>query len=227
MPDVKEIIKQIQLITYGAYGASGQVAALLGEPDSDPKAVAKALENTAARLERGAVELRAICERSMPPVSTIGQKPTFPSLDIAGQVEANEFGWLHIQLNTLLPHCRYQTSDWLSDTIRRLLDEYESGGSELPFFKEAMLVIDEHCAVKGRHIFDQDNKGYKAVSNAIKGRLIPDDDQHTLALALLSTKSELDVCHITLLDMVDVADFFAYRSGDYAVPDFYGGSWGC
>ena len=88
------------------------------------------------------------------------------------------------------------------------------------------MVIDEHCAVKGRHIFDQDNKGYKAVSNAIKGRLIPDDDQHTLALALLSTKSELDVCHITLLDMVDVADFFAYRSGDYAVPDFYSGSWG-
>ena len=63
--------------------------------------------------------------------------------------------------------------------------------------------------------------------NAIKGRLIPDDDQHTLALTLLSTKSELDVCHVTLLDMVDVADFFAYRSGDYAVPDFYGGSWGC
>ena len=31
MPDVKEIIKQIQLITYGAYGASGQVAALLGK----------------------------------------------------------------------------------------------------------------------------------------------------------------------------------------------------
>ena len=52
------------------------MAALLWEPDSDPKAVAKALENTAARLERGAVELRAICERSMPPVSTIGQKPT-------------------------------------------------------------------------------------------------------------------------------------------------------
>ena len=49
--------------------------------------------------------------------------------------------WLHIQLNTLLPHCRYQTSDWLSDTIHRLLDEYESGGSKLPFFKEAMLVI--------------------------------------------------------------------------------------
>ena len=41
-----------------------------------------------------------------------------------------------------------------------------------------MLIIDEHTAMEGRHIFDQDNKGWKAVSNAIKGRLIPDDDQH-------------------------------------------------
>ena len=69
MPDVKEIIKQIQLITYGAYGASGQVAALLGEPDSDPKAVAKALENTAARLERGVVELRAIWQHFLQLIS--------------------------------------------------------------------------------------------------------------------------------------------------------------
>lgn len=54
--------------------------------------------------------------------------------------------------------------------------------------------------------------------------MIPDDDQHTLALSLLSTKSELDVCHITLLDIVDAADFFAYHSGDYAAADFYRGS---
>lgn len=225
MQNPKEAIKQIQALTYGAYQASGQVAALIGA--SRPENMADALEQTAARMEQGAVHLRALCESCLPPVPAVGQKPALSPLDAAGKVEVNEFGWLHIQLNTLLPHCRYQTSDWLSDTIRRLLDEYESGGSKLPFFKEAMLVIDEHCGIKGRHIFDQDNKGYKAVSNAIKGRLIPDDDQHTLALVLLSTKSELDVCHITLLDMVDVADFFAYRSGDYAVPDFYGGSWGC
>ena len=177
MPDVKEIIKQIQLITYGAYGASGQVAALLGEPDSDPKAVAKALENTAARLERGAVELRAICERSMPPVSTIGQKPTFPSLDIAGQVEANEFGWLHIQLNTLLPHCRFAPPLWLTDTITRLLDQYESRRGKLPLLDHALLVIEELCDVDSRQVYDEDNKGWKAVSNAIKGRLVADDDQ--------------------------------------------------
>ena len=87
-------------------------------------------------------------------------------------------------------------------------------------------MIDEFTGIQGRHIFDQDNKGYKAVSNAIKGRLIPDDDQHTLAVALLSGRSEVDVCHITLLDLSDEADFFSFHSGDYEVKHFYDGGWG-
>ena len=215
MPDVKEIIKQIQLITYGAYGASGQVAALLGEPDSDPKAVAKALENTAARLERGAVELRAICERSMPPVSTIGQKPTFPSLDIAGQVEANEFGWLHIQLNTLLPHFRFAPPLWLTDTITRLLDQYESRRGKLPLLDHALLVIEELCDVDSRQVYDEDNKGWKAVSNAIKGRLVADDDQFSLSLCLLAQRSPEKVCHIYVLPVQDAGDFFFMRSDQF------------
>ena len=214
---MKQDMNRLQELVVDAARQAGILSAL-ADSGMAPEKLQRTLEQASGQFERSALEMRKLCERHSPGV--------VPRMETAGFVERFGYGWLHIQLNTLLPHCRYQTSDWLSDTIRRLLDEYESGGSELPFFKEAMLVIDEHCAVKGRHIFDQDNKGYKAVSNAIKGRLIPDDDQHTLALALLSTKSELDVCHITLLDMVDVADFFAYRSGDYAVPDFYSGSWG-
>ena len=215
MPDVKEIIKQIQLITYGAYGASGQVAALLGEPDSDPKAVAKALENTAARLERGAVELRAICERSMPPVSTIGQKPTLPSLDIAGQVEVNEFGWLHIQLNTLLPHCRFAPPLWLTDTITRLLDQYKGRRGKLPMLDHALLVIEELCDVDSRQVYDEDNKGWKAVSNAIKGRLVADDDQFSLSVCLLAQRSPEKMCHIYVLPVQDAGDFFSMRSDHF------------
>ena len=215
MPDVKEIIKQIQLITYGAYGASGQVAALLGEPDSDPKAVAKALENTAARLERGVVELRAICESSMPPVSTIGQKPTLPSLDIAGQVEVNEFGWLHIQLNTLLPHCRFAPPLWLTDTITRLLDQHEGRRGKLPVLDHALLVIEELCDVDSRQVYDEDNKGWKAVSNAINGRLVKDDDQFSLSLCLLAQRSPEKVCHIYVLPVQDAGDFFFMRSDHF------------
>ena len=53
------------------------------------------------------------------------------------------------------------------------------------------------------------------MSNSIKGRLVPDDDQFTLTLALLSEKSEVNTCHITLLDQVDAAQFFAARSGGF------------
>ena len=174
--------------------AARQVGVLGALADSNmaPEKLQRTLEQTSGQFERSTLEVRKLCERHSPEVGGYGSRPVLPRMETAGFVERFGYGWLHIQLNTLLPHCRYQTSDWLSDTIRRLLDEYEAGGSELPFFKEAMLVIDEHCGIKGRHIFDQDNKGWKAVSNAIKGRLIPDDDQHTLALALLSTPVEQD-----------------------------------
>ena len=215
MLDTKETIKQIQLITYGAYGASGQVAALLEEPDSRPEAVAKALENTAARLERGAVELRAICESSMPPVSSIGQKPTLPPLDIAGQVEVNEFGWLHIQQNKLLPHCRFAQPLWLTDTITRLLDQYEGRRGKLPLLDHALLVIEELCDVDSRQVYDEDNKGWKAVSNAIKGRLVKDDDQFSLSLCLLAQRSPEKVCHIYVLPVQDAGDFFFMRSDHF------------
>ena len=102
----------------------------------------------------------------------------------------------------------------------------EACGKRLPFYSRALLVIDEHTGIEGRHIFDQDNKGWKAVSNAIKGRLIPDDDQHTLAVTLLSTRTEGEErCHITLLPIEDAHDFFSAHSSDYASGDFYSGQW--
>ena len=225
MSKMKQDMDRLQELVVDA-ARQVEVLSVLADSDTAPEKLQRTLEQAAGQFERSTLQVRKLCEHHSPGLGGYGNQPVLPWMETTGFVERFGYGWLHIQLNTLLPHCRYQTSDWLSDTIRRLLNEYESGGSKLPFFKQAMLVIDEHCGVKGRHIFDQDNKGYKAVSNAIKGRLIPDDDQHTLALSLLSTRSELDVCHITLLDIVDAADFFAYHSGDYAVADFYGGSWG-
>lgn len=198
MKSLKQDAERITRLSMNAAHQSGILTALADSGIPDPEKLQTTLELTSREFEQAALEVRKLCEKYSPGVGGYGNKPVLPQMEVAGFVEQFGYGWLHIQLNTLLPHCRYQTADWLSDTIRRLLDEHVAGGSKLPFFKEAMLVIDEHCGIKGRHIFDQDNKGYKAVSNAIKGRLIPDDDQHTLALALLSTRSELDVCHITL-----------------------------
>ncbi len=223
MNGIRNDITRIQELVVEAFGATGGLASL--SEDTSPEKLQKALEETSGTFERSVLELRRLCEKHSPGVGGYGKQPVLPRMETAGFVEQFGYGWLHIQLNTLLPHCRYRPSEWLSDTIRRLLDDYETGGKKLPFFNHAMLVIDEHCGIEGRHIFDQDNKGWKVVSNAIKGRLIPDDDQFTLALTLLSQKSELDICHITLLDLADAADFFSTRSGDYAAVDFYGGGW--
>ena len=187
----------------------------------------KVLEQTADEFERATLELRRLCEQSATGAGGFARRPSLPPMQVVGVVEAFglDNGWLHIRVNTLLPHCRYQTPGWLTDTIRRLLDDYESAGNALPRFEQALLVIDEHSDIDGRHIFDQDNKGWKAVSNAIKGRLISDDDQYTLSIALLSKRSTENVCHISLLDLREASDFFAGHSGYYAASDIYEGRW--
>ena len=227
MTELKQDVVQIQELVSSAFQRTGEIAALADSGQPVPAKLQRALEQTMERFEQAALELRRLCEKNSPGVGGYGNRPAAPRMEAGGYVERFGYGWLHIQLNTLLPHCRYQTPEWLSDTIRRLLDEYESGGSELPRFNRAMLLMDAHCGFDGRHFFDQDKKGWKAVSNALKGRLIPDDDQHTLSLALLSRKSELNVCHIALLDQADAADFFSMHFGDYARNDFYGGTWSC
>ena len=63
MQNPKEAIKQIQALTYGAYQASGQVAALIGA--SRPENMAEALEQTAARMAQCsfAPYAKAVCRR--------------------------------------------------------------------------------------------------------------------------------------------------------------------
>jgi len=38
---------------------------------------------------------------------------------VRGKVEVDENGWLHIVLDTLLPHCKRGTNPWLRDTLSR------------------------------------------------------------------------------------------------------------
>lgn len=226
MNDMKRDMTRIQELVGEAFSQTGSLVALANGGQMNPNKLQKTLEQTMEQFERSALELRRLCEHYSPGVGGFSRKSVLPAMDVTGSVEEFGYGWLHITLNTLLPHCRYQPPNWLSDTISRLLDGYEACGKELPFYRRAFLVIDEHTAIGGRHIFDQDNKGWKAISNAIKGRLIPDDDQHTLAVALLSTKvKEQDCCHITVLPQSDAHDFFAAHSSDYAFGSFYSGRW--
>lgn len=152
MQTVKKMIQHIQTITYNAYKSSSQAAALLKAQAVPPGAMAKALERTATQMEQGTVELRALCERCLPDLPAIGQKPALPALDVAGSINRNEFGWLLIELNTLLPHCRFSTPLWLTDTITRLLDQHERRHGKLPMLDRALLVIEEFCDLDSRQV---------------------------------------------------------------------------
>lgn len=223
MNGLKQDMARIQELIGTAFAQTGCLVALSDGGMMSPEKLQQTLEQTMEHFERSALELRRLCEQYSPGVGGYGNRARAPAMEIAGHVEILCGDWLHICLNTLLPHCRFQSPNWLTDTIRRLLDHYEAQGKPLPRYKRALLVIDEHSSIGGRHVFDQDNKGWKAVSNALKGWVIEDDDQYTLNLALVSKMSKETACHITLLEQRDAADFFSLRSGDHGFGCLYDG----
>ena len=227
-------LREIQCLTEDA--AIDARKLLIQADNLPPDTFQKMLEALCGSFEDTALQLRRLCEQQSPGTGGYKRGRALRPLEVVGSVERIGIDWLHIRINTLLPHCRFQPPTWLTETLVELLDAYgfgaavatksplvlrEACGGQLPHFKSALLVIEEYSDVDGRHIFDQDNKGWKAVSNAIKGRVIPDDDQYTLSVALLSTRSCQNVCHITVLDMKDAPDFFSARAGDYSVTGLY------
>lgn len=221
MNDMKQDMARIQELIGTAFAQTGGLVALADGGMMSPEKLQQTLEQTMENFERSTLELRRLCEQYSPGVGGYGNRARVPAREVTGYVEMLCEDWLHIRLNTLLPHCRFQPPGWLTDTIRRLLDHYETQGKILPRYKRALLVIDEHSSIGGRHVFDQDNKGWKAVSNALKGRVIEDDDQYTLNVALMSIMSKEAACHITLLEQRDAADFFSLRTGDHGLGCLY------
>ena len=212
----QDTIKQIQAIAFDAYKTTGRDAALLDGGGDGNRSLAQEMSAAAFRLERGTVAFRRLCEQcqTLPPETAKDAPPPAP-LDLACWVERSDYGWLHIRLNTLLPHCRYDAPIWLSDTVARALDRYEAAHARLPMLEHALLIIDEHCEIDARRVYDQDNKGWKAIANAIKGRLIPDDDQYSLGVCLLSRRLPQNVCHIYLIPEQDAGDFLTLRAENY------------
>ena len=152
------------------------------------------LTNLLAYLESAVLLARRMAEgQPQLPIHQSARSPAWPVTGIAGSIETNEFGWLHITLNTLLPHCRFKTPAYLSDTITRLIEGHQAKGGWVPFFRKAILIIDEHCDLKNRQVFDQ----------------------QSLELALLSTSDSEAACHIYVLDADDAGEFFSIRSGQY------------
>lgn len=190
----------------------GQATAAAGIAAIGGGNVIPQMERLTAALERAVVLSRNTLELQRPCVEFLqGGKPVLPHTAIGGTIRLLNGRWLHIRLDTLLPHCRFQSPGYLADTITRLLDGFVENGRRLPYYKKALLVMDEHCSCESRTVYDQDNKGWKAVPNALKGRLFPDDDQFSLGTALLSAECESAECNIYLLPAGDEGEFFELR----------------
>ena len=68
----------------------------------------------------------------------------------SGHIEIAGAGWVHMQIGTLLPHCRYLPAALLTDTVRQLLTAYMRHTNFRLHFRQMLLVIDEHSDVDGR-----------------------------------------------------------------------------
>ena len=196
--DFRNDILTMREYLLNALKASDQLKAVTEGAPMSLLSMQQTLESVSGQFEYAVLEMRKLCDRYAPGVGGYPRKRLIRAEHPTGDVELVEGRWVQITLNTLLPHCRYQSPAWLADTIRRMLDEYEHEHGRLPCFPKAVLVIEESCSIGGRHIFDQDNKGWKAVSNAIKGKLIPDDDQFSLSIGLLAKFSDENRCRILI-----------------------------
>lgn len=221
MPD----LLQIQNYIAKAFTATGKLVSMANAEQVNPTKQLRELADVSSYFEHATLEVRHLCEQHsyMYPLAH-KQGESVPIYEIAGTVNLLSERWLHIRMECLLPHCQYHAPSYLSDTLRRLLDDFQrEHKAEIPFFEHAVLIIDEHSNIANRQIYDQDNKGWKVVPNALKGRVIADDDQYHMDLVLLSKASDENVTHITILDFEDVADFFSLRASDYTSETLYRG----
>ena len=100
---------------------------------------------------------------------------------------------------------------YIQDTLTRLLDECDK---PLPMFDKAFLAIVEYCDYESREVFDQDNKSWKMIPNAIKGRVVEDDEQFKIDIGLFSKISDTPACHIYVIPETQLVDFIYYLSCD-------------
>ena len=80
-----------------------------------------------------------------------------------------------------------------------MLNNFINYGGELPFYEKAFIAVIERCNLENRKSFDHDNKSFKAIQNALKGRLFADDNQFELSLGLFTELDDENACHIYVL----------------------------
>lgn len=167
------------------------------------------IDATMHQIELCCIDMRTLCEKIRPrlPSFRFGTA-TYNHKEIYGSVTLMENGWLDIRMNALLPHCKVVGgTQYVYDTVTRLLNRFNNAGGEIPCFDKAYLAIVEHGPENCAATFDNDNKGFKGVINALKGRVFRDDNQYELALGLFTILDEDTCCHVYVTPFEDAADF--------------------
>lgn len=152
-------------------------------------------------------------------------RPVSPQIDQKHILELTRCCFLDFMPPNTESFCLAKARTWIRKykpeikglTLERLLDGYAQH-HQLPWFSKALLVIDEWSNIQNRRVYDQDNKGWKAIPNILKGRVLADDDQYRLEIALLSRQDEQPSCHIFILPAEDADAFFTLRSGTFGYP---------
>ena len=158
------------------------------------------LEVALQQQEIACIEMRRLYEQLRTAERDIHTRPSDGKFtEVYGEISVTCEGWVHIKLNSLLPHCKVAGgTQYVSDCLLRLLNK-ASDGIKLPFFNKAFLGIIECCLRDVSDVFDHDNKGFKAVQNVLKGRLFPDDDRFEMSLGLFTELRNESCCHIYVL----------------------------
>ena len=209
MDTLKKELKYVQETLIRSIQAISRVS--MSESKSE-QVIDKRLGDILDTGESACVTARCVIDRYriMKPFSENGKKEKIIS-KVAGEIEVTAEGWLHIKLNTLLPNCRYKTNSYIQDTLTRLLEECDK---PLPMFDKAFLAIVEYCDYDNREVYDQDNKSWKMIPNAIKGRVVKDDEQFRLDIGLFSKISDTPACHIYVIPQTQLSEFMNYLSND-------------
>lgn len=181
----------------------------LAHCNSSPEKINTLLDAAMKKIELCCIDMRRLCEEIRPRIPQIQfDRANYHTEKMYGAITRTDNGWMDIRLNALLPHCRMAGgTQYVSDSITRLMQEFTADGGKLPMYEKAFLAIVEYCGRDCSTVFDQDNKGYKGVINALKGNLFPDDNQFELSLGLFTVQDDNPCCHIYVMPAEDAGDF--------------------
>ena len=109
--------KKIQSVIAKASQKAGALSALSDGGKMSREKLQLTLEETAYFFESATLHLRSLCETQMPGIGGYGRREGLEFQLPSGHIEIAGAGWVHMQIDTLLPHCRYMPATWLTDTV--------------------------------------------------------------------------------------------------------------